>query len=339
MHCNDPVFLLNETFSVIDQRFLPLDAICMQTNLALYGAAAVRYILRTIFGDAIADAMNGGTGNDLRWFLDGHYALISGLNNTGGIQLDLASLSLQPPPSTQGFMFPPPFGRPPIVWINEIKDKDRAVFYYGVPPGQTTPCFNYGRIDMIEAEQQSANGVLEVDDSNYSGDSSLNTLIRSAGTHTLPGRAYNVVRIVFGAGVEASRQGILPPAFVVESRLPDDDLYNSPTTSGGERVLWLEFEWILTRADAQSMADYIMAEFRNVKHHTVPVTVRGIASMGFGRVITPRMNGRNSDASLGIDGNNFRVMKFTHNVDFERKSPARDFETVLHVRPTSWRGT
>src|SRR6185503_10178316 len=95
VHMQDMLMWLSEGYAVVDDRYLPLDFLVMQSGEPLYGTAGFRYMIQMVFGQDEADKVNGGPGNDLRWFSAGHAALIDGINDQNGIVPSLTTLQLQ----------------------------------------------------------------------------------------------------------------------------------------------------------------------------------------------------------------------------------------------------
>jgi len=339
VHMQDMMMWLSEGYAVVDERYLPLDWLVMQTGEPLYGTAGFRYMIKLVFGQDEADKVNGGPDNDLRWFSAGHAALIDGINDQYGIVPSLTTLQLQPA-TRSGFKYPPPRGDSVLSWANTIREQDRAVIIYGIPPGQTTRCFMYGRLDLIEAER-AAQPLIELFDTNYTT-ASINGLLGEMSTHTLPGTSYNVIEIIWGGGVKASQMGILPPAFVVSARLPDTDPYNSPALTG-ERKLVMQLEWVTDRRMAQEIADYTVSLFANTRHETIQLNaLRGVQGTDFGRLCAPRLNGTYSDTTINLNAygsgstvqpdSELLIMHYRHDFAFDGDSPDRAFTTNLSCR-------
>ncbi len=304
--------LLQAPAGIIDGRFAPLD-LSMHEKLAdgdrtLMGWEAVQDILEKALGPDIAGAL-------VHKFPAGHYDLLT------------HRLMLDPPHG--GFSFPPPYGSDARRWIEELAQRDHALFFWAAEWGKPTTvaphyCNYYEYLDAAPE--------VEVQDAEYLAGATDN-LITSAGWSHDPAQDINRV-LVQGAPPGAGSLGGLMPsmnAFSAEARIDTgspiaeqniEDTWERTKLLGGSQY-WL-------KGVARVVAINLLRMVRGVDMRGIDITVRGNPYLWWGWKVTPRMNAAASDPhGLRLHNQLCRIIRVSNVIDFERGR----YDTALRVAP------
>jgi hypothetical protein len=345
------VLRLQKPAAVIDSRFPPLDLLyaikdgSSRANLVLYGSECVAEILSRSLGSSEGAMLNGG-GTELvvrrgafvplryvRFFPSSHYPLLDSGSDGAGYFSVMAGATGKPP-TTDGFLFPPPFGEDALSWINKIAAYDHAVFFYGWPGDterfETWPVPCYGRINNFTAGAPTR----WIYDADYVG-GDLGNLLLAAQTETRPEQKINRA-LVWGNPANQQAPAFLPALMVGEARLPSSDP-NSADYSW-ERTEILKEDIAGVPGAAQGIANGVISQLSGVTMQFPDVTVRGNPLWFWGDKVQFQMNSIGSDLSIGLQNHVFRVQKVTHKLDFSGSDPTREFTTELNMRPVSGTG-
>lgn len=353
--CRDPIVRLQKPAAVVDARDAPLDFLYTaktqntdnRASLQLYGSECVAEIIARRLGAGEAARLNGG-GNTLvvrqgafipdryvRFFPASHYPLMDASNDAAGYVSVMAGITGKPPTS-DGFLFPPPFGEDALSWISQFAGYDRAAFFYGWPGNSERfeewpmPC--YGRMNNF-----AATGVLRtVYDTDYVG-GDLDRLLLSATTETRPEKDINRV-LVWGNPPGATVPALLPALMMGEARLSTNgDTYHNAAEYSWERTEVLKEDIAGYPGVAQGIAQGYIGQLQGVKMQFPDVTLRLHPQWFWGDQIQFEMSSAASDASLGLQGHTFRVEAVTHQVNFAGGDPM-GATTQLKIRPLSATG-
>lgn len=327
----DPTMRLKEPAALVDDQYAPLDWIVTSgQQTSLYGGQGVKAILAKEMGDVYADTLNGD-GDSMRFMPPGHYPLVTSAEDGGGYFGGALAI-----PTKSGANLPPPFGSDAISWIHTLAGFDRAVFFFTHSLTGDTIIPVYGRPRQVMAVMGGA--PLELPDAIYSsGDS--NKLVASASVKNLVDKAINEVQVWIRKG-EGLLAVMRPALYIGRSSLPDDDPNSGAATWRRSRVLKEEiFEKRVGQDFAQLIADVTLAEFEGVTPRDVSLTLpRGDISIRWARLVKPKFSGGQSDSTIGIDGEVFRVKRVEHKVDLTGANPEREFVTEVIARPLSATG-
>lgn len=305
----DPSVLLQAPAGIVDGRFAPLDILLMEKLDAgerkLMGWEGVKQILEVALGPDWADSL-------AHKFSATHYDLLK------------HKILLDPPQA--GFFFPPPFGRDAYQWIQELAERDFAIFFFApeaADPTKLVPWYaNYFEY-LADAPE------IELPDAVYVAGDVDEAMISAASRHE-PRRDVNRI-LVWGAPPgQQSLGGVMPalPAFSAEARIEQSDFPEQAIENTWERTLvlsgsrfWLKF---VARIVALSTARLI----RNVDVRGITVKVRGRPWLWWGWKARPKMEAAASD-DIGLDGQLCRIMRINDVIDFDKSR----WETRLRLAP------
>lgn len=355
--CRDPIIRLQDPASKIEYRYPPLDFLFADkvrsrvaggaqsvSNLGLYGADCVYEILRLSVGETEARRMNGGlilAGGQLQGLLDyfpnSHYPLIGPNNSAGYVSLEL--LSSSSPPTNGGWLFPPPVDDDALGWINQIGQKDHAVFFYGHANGYdgNYPHPVYGRItNIIDARNVTHHLKDAVYREGTEGDWDYASLLQQAQYGTRPENDINRVIVMANGPLGDGLSSILPAARIAEAQLPGgtnltEDGWQNPDPNAAtftwERTKIIRDELSWFPGSAEAYAGIFMSLLKNVIYRWPSFTCIGRdykpgidpaeLPINWGDKIVPQMDGQLSDSGLDLNGNTYRAEHIEQDWDFD----------------------
>ncbi|RYX84234.1 hypothetical protein EON83_11100 [bacterium] len=334
LHLRDPIMRLQKRHSVIDHNYAPMDLRFVQKRGApLYGWECVK--------DIVTIALGENEGNNLiAQFPPFHYPLMSAITDNGGW------VAHTPPPTSNKFKFPAPFGSTPIEWIQDFAKMDYAMFFYGHPTGtfgtsQTTgsnsgtvqwPVPIYGQYPLIIAGRPT----WVVPDDNYEpGD--LNLLAFMGEITGLPEEQINRVLVWSNPPSGVGPDLPFPAVRMAEGTLPDDDP-NAAIYSWARTLIHTGSQFFQPGL-ANYHAERVMALYRGKKIRRYRFECRGEERMQWGDLVMPKMvntgaNGSYSDPHLGVNGERFRIWRLQNSYRFHEHGPEQ-FKTEATCLPVS----
>ena len=299
--------------AVVDERFMPLDAVIWQKasrlragSLAgLYGWEAVQYILEMLWGAELAASLEHYMPADWYPLLD--YRIVVGDMPSGGL------------------LFPPPWGQSVWDWIRRICDIDFAVFFFG-------------------GSMAGANRLAPIYGNYFE-------IVRAAPTHTLydidsdePLAGMQISQVsdsdinrvlVWGQFPQESRtyRDIMPAIGLIsaEARIEEGSpIPEQNIASTWERTLVKEGTQYWLPRIAQVIAHLTMTLYRGIEVARYSVHTRGIESMWWGHKVQIAGTAPGADPWLSnLVGQTFRIMRIANEYDLQRGT----WQSQLNIVP------
>jgi len=305
--------LLQPPAGIVDGRFAPLDLLLHEkaatgTGRRLMGWEAVRYILETALGPDIAAEL-------VHMFPDDHYDLLA------------HRLLLDPPQG--GFFFPPPWGQSAYQWIQQLAERDFAVFFWAADPDdwtQVVPHYcNY--YTFLENAPE-----VVLPDALY-GPGDADELLQGAGSRHDPRQDFNRV-LVWGAPPgQGNLGGVMPTlqAFSAEARIEDGSpIPEQNIDSTWERTKLLRGSHFWLGRVARIVALNTARLVRGVDQRGISLLARGNPYLWWGWKVRPQMSAASSDPyGLNLNGELCRVIRVRNDILLSKGR----FETRLRVAP------
>ena len=355
--CRDRIMRCSKPWAFIDQKYRAGGFLLAEkTNkarrngpggaFAFWGVELIHDILRITFGDEVANSLNGGvdagdpdarTNGMLRFCPANQPPIFESGHDVTGL------IALQGPFSNQGrsipmtgqLMFPPPYRQSAIDWIRQIAALDQLVFYWGYPPGIAVenPVPIIGKQTLITKAAHEL-GTYEIPDAQYGGEADADTAMMSIESRLLVER--DITRVVTYAGqVGADAAGLMPSIASGEARF-DPGPPGDPEDTG-ERTLLIESDALLlagtlTRELAglnrfmEGISQLALDEYAGIKQEDISISMRGDASLRWGREIRPQMHadggetaGQAGDYSydaMQLHDRPYHVQRVEHTISF-----------------------
>lgn len=311
----DAMVRLQSPSEPIDERFGALDGVFAAKGTNLYGPDAVQYILKTAVSPEMAESLNAG---DPFAFLTDKIALLAFDGKTFGVAPFLK------PPSSNSFLFPPPFDRYPLDWImSDVAPLDRAFFCFGYHPAIETETMVplYGRIlNYIKAYGPTP---LPLDDAIYDPASPQNAMIARLQSRLRTEKAYNEFSVRSSPPSGGAGQ-VMPSLFSGYDRTSPDSPYSIEDT--WRRRLTLRNKLFDSFPEGiQAIATLMALQFEGLEPDDVSLDLTtGREDIRWGRKVVPRMSksdaedgdGDASDASLALDGQELIVKRVSHKLNW-----------------------
>jgi len=296
----------------------------------VYAPDLVKEIVSRVLGQYESEQINGD--GDARKFLPaGHPALMDyGGDSCGYLQAEqaLASAAGSPPPTHGGFLWPAPFGKDASGWITDITRDDHLVWFIDLLPDTEEPVLIVGRPTAIIAGRTPK----RITDNIYiAGDE--NKFWESASVETRPERDVNRA-VAVGREAPGALAALLPSTRIYEAELPPDDP-NAPGETW-PRTQWLQHNFgsyvSPTFGGVEALATGFIALLEGVELEWPTVIMpRGDTDILWGDIVTFEGNGPDSDQSLGIHGQSFRVEMVEHHIYLA--GGFATLTTMLNCRP------
>lgn len=314
----------------------PLDHLILASDdpqIQLRGATCYREILLRAVGSWASEDLNGGPDEDDRYYPVNYPYLIDPGNDIVGLYPDAV-------PMKEGWVLNPKYGADANSWAQDFERYEHAARYYGpLPEGGTAMYFVYGHLATLYKKAREAgdgDGInLYIADKDYvSGD--INKIILAASRQELGDMNYNDFR-AWAMRTTGKDAGTTPALIYGHSRLPSDD--PNAEENSWRRTKLLEpsiLEYAPPEA-AQVLTEAVMREFRDRDPADITVTARGQLTARLFMVIQCRLDGAQSDTTIGINGIPLRVKRYAHELNFDR-SDIDDWKTTFYTRTLTTSG-
>lgn len=312
LQCRDFSVLLQAPAGLIDGRYAPLDFLLHEKladgDRTLYGWEAVQDILAKALHPDIAATL-------VHEFPANHYDLL-----THRMLLD---------PPSGGFFYPPPFGSDARQWIQQLCDRDFAVFFFAATVADATTVVPHYSNYYSHLEGAPT---LTAYDARYVG-VGTDDLLLGAGWQHDPRADINRVIAQGAPPGQMGLGGLMPAlgAFSAEARIES----GSPISEQNIADTW-ERTKLLTGAQywlphvARVVSVNFLRLLRGIDMRAVRLTVRGNPYLWWGWKVRPRMNAVASDPyGLRLHDQLCRIMRLQNVVDLKHGR----YETELRVVP------